>query len=487
VAKKYQLTWNGKQQRWFKKFDRRQYAVSVKELRSNYPHLVKSDTKEGSYLAANQWWHDKVRTLTTHPQEAVINQGIETRRQLAAWCQLEGRDDLRERILAEIDTLKSALRANTPLTAGNRRLIALASGQVEDTQEWTLGTLLVDLRHYSTPDRESRPDTTPARYHGEDWQTWANRLTQVAKHEAWETKQKGLTFPQAVTMFLDNHAASPARIANLRLYLDKFLKWKANDRLQVSAVDLLNYKAELLKLVEEGKSLETARSEMIGLKQFIQWCWETELLDDLPRNLRSKSLTIGNGEGKKVTWTDAQVQTALTNANEKMKLFLLLMLNCGMYSSDISALQQEDVDWEKGTVKWARAKTGKKNGLHFTLWPETFALLKKYRSNHPTLVFVTSRGTPLKVSRSNGHYEIKTDRIGASFRNWNTGKKLGLPALKNLRKTARNKLENHEEFARYAQAFLQQAPRSVDEKWYRKPSQEAFDRALIWLRQQFIK
>jgi hypothetical protein len=93
----------------------------------------------------------------------------------------------------------------------------------------------------------------------------------------------------------------------------------------------------------------------------------------------------------------------------------------------------------------------------------------------------------LKVSRSNGHYEIKTDRIGASFRNWNTGKKLGLPALKNLRKTARNKLENHEEFARYAQAFLQQAPRSVDEKWYRKPSQEAFDRALIWLRQQFIK
>jgi integrase len=171
-----------------------------------------------------------------------------------------------------------------------------------------------------------------------------------------------------------------------------------------------------------------------------------------------------------------------------MRLFIFLQLNCGMYSADIAALEHDQVDWKHGTVQWTRAKTGKGNGLNYQLWPETFALLKKLRSKHPTLVLTTRTGQPLKITKLNAnHYERKTDMIGLAFRRWNESKKLNLPPLKELRKTARNKLENHAEFARYAQAFLQQAARSVDEKWYRKPSQEAFDRALVWLRTQFIQ
>ena len=61
---------------------------------------------------------------------------------------------------------------------------------------------------------------------------------------------------------------------------------------------------------------------------------------------------------------------------------------------------------------------------------------------------------------------------------------MDLPDLMDLRKTGRQ-LENHPEYARFAQSFLQQSARSVDEKWYRKPSQVQFDAALRWLGNQY--
>jgi len=375
--------------------------------------------------------------------------------------------------------LRLALRNNTPLTLQEPRRtpFALVNAGVLG-KRWYLDALPVNPFC-----------SNETVYHGEELDVWQDRLRVLQQHEAWATKQKGMTFSQAVILFLDNHQKSPARVANLRLYLGKFKAWKGDGNLQVTALDLINYKAHLLGLVKEGKkSLETARSEMIGLKQFINWAWEAELVEDLPRNLRSKSLAIANGEAKKVTWTDEQIRTAITASADRMRLFILLQLNCGMYSADIAALEHDQVDWMHGTVQWTRAKTGKGNGLKYQLWPETFALLRKLRGNHPTLVLTTRTGQPLKISKLNeNHHERKTDMIGLAFRRWNESKKLNLPPLKELRKTARNKLENHAEFARYAQAFLQQAARSVDEKWYRKPSQEAFDRALAWLRTQFIQ
>ncbi len=59
MARNFLMTWNRGQRRWFKKKGGKQYAVSCKELAKSHPQLHQSDTEEGSYRAANQWWQEK--------------------------------------------------------------------------------------------------------------------------------------------------------------------------------------------------------------------------------------------------------------------------------------------------------------------------------------------------------------------------------------------------------------------------------------------
>ena len=53
---------------------------------------------------------------------------------------------------------------------------------------------------------------------------------------------------------------------------------------------------------------------------------------------------------------------------------------------------------------------------------------------------------------------------------------------KTLRKTAASMLQDHAEYGRYAQYFLGHAPHSVADKHYVRPSDEQFDKAVLWLR-----
>jgi hypothetical protein len=58
-------------------------------------------------------------------------------------------------------------------------------------------------------------------------------------------------------------------------------------------------------------------------------------------------------------------------------------------------------------------------------------------------------------------------------------------SLKCIRATSATRLGEHQEFSRYIQHFLAQAPRSVADKHYVKPSQEQFDRCVSWLGEQY--
>jgi hypothetical protein len=60
-------------------------------------------------------------------------------------------------------------------------------------------------------------------------------------------------------------------------------------------------------------------------------------------------------------------------------------------------------------------------------------------------------------------------------------------SFKHLRKTAASMLANHSEYASYAQFFLGHAPDTVADTHYVRPSQERFDGAVNWLRDQFLK
>ncbi|HEY3788458.1 MAG TPA: hypothetical protein VGL71_06365, partial [Urbifossiella sp.] len=93
------------------------------------------------------------------------------------------------------------------------------------------------------------------------------------------------------------------------------------------------------------------------------------------------------------------------SATDKTKLYLLLMLNCGMYQNDVAELAASEVDWKTGTITRKRSKTRDRKDaptVCYKLWPETLRLLKAYRadtavSTHQgeTRVLLTADGKPL--------------------------------------------------------------------------------------------
>lgn len=73
----------------------------------------------------------------------------------------------------------------------------------------------------------------------------------------------------------------------------------------------------------------------------------------------------------------------LQAAVDRTKLYILLMLNCGMTQKDISDLRVEEVDWQEGRIIRKRSKTSKHENVptvSYLLWQETFRLLRQERN-----------------------------------------------------------------------------------------------------------
>lgn len=183
------------------------------------------------------------------------------------------------------------------------------------------------------------------------------------------------------------------------------------------------------------------------------------------------------------------VQRALRNATEMTKLYILLALNCGMTQTDIAKLRQDQVDWQAGRIVRKRSKTEHHENtpvVNYKLWAETFRLLKKYRAAKGELVLLNIKGMPLIVEKESPDGKkryLRNDNIGVAFGKLQRRLKLG--PFKLFRKTSSSMLGESNEFARYAQYFLAQAPSTIADAHYVKPSQVQFDAAVKWLGEQF--
>lgn len=58
------MTWNARSRTWFKKFNRKQYAVSCLGLQKQLPTFYRGDTEKDSRQAANEWWRRKSASLS---------------------------------------------------------------------------------------------------------------------------------------------------------------------------------------------------------------------------------------------------------------------------------------------------------------------------------------------------------------------------------------------------------------------------------------
>ena len=304
------------------------------------------------------------------------------------------------------------------------------------------------------------------------------------------------TIGQAVCDFLAIREAkvkagkmSAGRYDTLKRCLNHFAEFSNN----AMGVDKLNgatltaYHTTLLEKVGNGWSSSYTQTYGIACKTFIRWAWENELIDNLPRNISSRELSIAVNPQKVRTFSVAEIKMLLDNATERLKLYLLLMVNTGSLQKDIADLQAEEVDWMEGAITRRRSKTGNWENVpvvRYLLWTDTFRLLQKYGKRQGR-VLLNDEGRPLKQEFLRDGKLTKVDNIACSYHRLCDKLKIKKPKpLKLLRKTSPTLLEASP-YPQTARHFLGHSPRSVADKHYIAPDQNTFNKAVAWLGEQY--
>lgn len=214
---------------------------------------------------------------------------------------------------------------------------------------------------------------------------------------------------------------------------------------QVSELDLNDYRNHLLNLpvsehTNKPIALSTAKARLDQVKAFYMWAYELRLCE-LPRNLKRLS-KIELPSPIAETFTMKELKLLWKHADQRLKAFIALALNCGYGSADLSDLKPAHL--VDGYIEKPRKKTGVL--CRHKLWDVTLELLFSEADNLTQLdqpIFTGKNGKQLVHSRIDEEGKMKhTDSIKSRF--WRLQKKAGIKKVKGfycLRKTAATEIE----------------------------------------------
>ena len=281
---------------------------------------------------------------------------------------------------------------------------------------------------------------------------------------------------------------SALRIQTLMQHLNHFQKFIGAETPihAITEETYIGYRASLITEIQAGKiGRATASDRLNCFKEFVRSLYQIER----PKNLDNRDLSIKIPAMEVATFTDEELKTLLDSAPEKFGLWILLMLNCGMYQGDIAELKPTEVDWETGIITRKRSKEKNQPNapiVSYKLWDRTFALLKKYGKQSGDRVFTNHLGNPLveRAFKNSGNGKLKNqDCIYQAYRYLVPDK--SRKPLKAIRKTGASTLAKHPQFKWYADYYLGHSPKGMAEKHYIKPDDSEFFQALAWLGEQF--
>lgn len=410
------MTWVPKSRRWMKKYGGRWYSISCRKL--GVP-----DTKEASWRAANAWWEEQ-QAEADRPTE---DDRVSRARQISNLV----------RDFSKLDD-----------TARREAVEALLGAGTYDSLKSQAGDMLAGME-------SPRPERTVA-----------------AQAEEWKAMLRGMC--QAGQM---SEGRFDAYARKIRPFVDWMGPGAAIDAIDEAKLE--GFFSHLTGKVGAKEMAPTYAHELLmTAKQFIRRLAELKLIH-LPGNIDARRFRFNHSAAQKIdVFTVEEVRELLGRANERMRLYLLLMLNCGMYQMDVAELRQEEVDWRHGTITRARSKTRERNGpvVTYKLWPETFALLKKHRAEGE-LALTTERGNPLVEYALKDGKLARYDAIQSAFTRMGKAR-LG---MKHLRKTSATLLGEHPQYKFFANHFLADSPKTMADKHYVIPSQAEFFEAIDWL------
>lgn len=474
TRRKLELTWDKHRKRWKRFYRGKQYY---------FPFANSKSDVEG-YRKALQAWYAKKLEIDGEdhwdkPNGKQYEHAIQVRQDLIRYFESAGELDRCEEFRAEV----AELRKRYEIHRHPPRLELYDLSPLFDF-DFVIAPLEGSIWTEAGP--EKRKQAAEVGY-----SLWKDRIKQAKEEE------NGKTVAEHINRFLDEKKAhaesgqiSPGWYEQLDYRL-RFLKRYAGtaETAQLNGQILSSFHRHLLSRLETKEVTSSyCQGVMTTVKQFVRWLWENEYLEDLPRNLNS--LTISAEVFEIETFSIDEVSQLLGAAGERVKLYILLLLNCGKYQRDVAMLSPNEVDWEKGRIRRKRTKTKREARVpivDYKLWDITFRLLKKNRSNDRHRVLLTENHTPLVVREMTDSGKVgKIDNIQKAYDSLCKRLKIEKKKpLKLLRKTSASKLEEHEVYGRFSQYFLGHAPCSVAEKRYAKPSPELFDKAIQWLGEQF--
>jgi integrase len=251
--------------------------------------------------------------------------------------------------------------------------------------------------------------------------------------------------------------------------------------LDVSAFDELKCQEVYLGLKNAKLSAATRKKRWGFFGRLIKHFWSSRLIE-LPRNL--KELRFKTHARAIKTYETDEVRKVLLALPARLRLYMLLGLNCGMNAADVGQLRKDQVDFAGGRLVRRRVKIGDRANVptvDYPLWAETARLLRECLSEDPTLALTAMNGAPLWESRQEGDKTPQKDLINQQWKR----AKVSIP-FKACRSISATMLDRHENYGRFAEYFLGHTPKTVAEEHYQHRSTETFDKAMGWLRTQLL-
>jgi integrase len=199
---------------------------------------------------------------------------------------------------------------------------------------------------------------------------------------------------------------------------------------------------------------------------------------------RTHNLQIRDEHTEIVIFTIDEIKTLIAKASRRTKLYVLLMLNCGMTQKDIADLVHSEIDWHAKQIVRKRSKTKSHASfpvVRYQLWEATHELLVSERSDDDGRVLTNSNGKPLWQANvdEKGKY-TKIDNVKSAYSRLCKQALVNKP-LKSLKKTSASLIRSNAKYTSLESLFLGHAPQSMADKHYAVAPQALLDEAIIWL------
>lgn len=480
VAGKYRLQWVESGRRWRKQYRGKQY----------YFPLQDGETKASSYRRCLGEWEAAKREAdkaVTHSADGPVAGWLLWARGLQDAYRRAGDDVRYTRVTKAIGEAERALLRGIKLEVTDEFILKLPS-KFDAPADAPSNVEIANRRIDSVMDQTTE-NLAPA-------------STIEATERPWD-HDTPVPSDRTIGGLLVTFQAAHPKVDKSRL--NRYRDW-SNLLADVATIDGSHCRAYRNHLEAETTRPENAISRKYAkdcLSTFKQYCKylvaDVAALETLPKNFDDLIIEVPTTTVQTIDVAtfhayliggrsdDKPMTEALKRADERMRLYLLLMANCGMTQIDVSEFAPDQVDWDNGRIIRKRSKLEKSDGnvpmSNYRLWPETFALLCKHRSDDAKRVLLNAKGQPL-VTRSVGG-SSRNDSIRLAFTRFR--KRLCMESelpLKHIRKTSASMIAKRfgEETATL---FLGDALRTTAGKHYIAVDDDRLDKPLRHLRQAY--